>query len=87
MTELLEDQAATQIQGSQIDNYNQVFSETVMFYFSLLRTYYIDHEMSLQSFEQVLLNLLIKAGKRIFPSSKAICLPITKEIPLKVIRH
>ncbi len=43
--------------------------------------------MLLQLFNKPGLSLLIKGDKQFFPNTKAVRLPITREIPLKITRH
>lgn len=73
--------------GSQVDKKGQVLLKTVLSYLSLLRANHVDHTMPLQAFEGPQLSPLIKGGKRSFPHTKAVCLPLTREILVKITRH
>ncbi len=49
-------------------------------YFSALKSYHIDRRQSLKGFNDPRMALIIKGGKKFFPSKKRNCLPVTKNI-------
>lgn len=66
--------------GSAISKQGQVQPDTVASYLSAIRSWHVDHEYSLVPFETLWIKLLLQGGKSLFPSTKAISLPITKDI-------
>lgn len=78
--DLLEEWAANRIMGSSIAKQGQVQPSTVASYLSAIRSWHVDHEYSLAPFETPRMKLLLQGGKSLFPATKAIRLPITKNI-------
>lgn len=65
----------------------QIKPETLLSFLSALRSYHIEHELPVQVFQSLRLKQLIRGGKSFFPSSKALRLPITKDILSKISTH
>lgn len=80
MTHILEEWAANRIFGSILPKQGQVKLDIVQSYLADLKSYHIDRRMSLQGFDSFRLALIIKRGKRLFPSKKCDRFPITKDI-------
>ncbi len=51
-----------------------------MSYLSALKSYHINRHLSLEGFDNPCIAIIIKGGRRLFPSTKRNCLPITKNI-------
>lgn len=66
--------------GSSIAKQAQIKPETVASYLSTLRSWHIDHEYSTSPFESWRMKLLLAGSRSFFPSTKSLCLPITKNI-------
>ena len=66
--------------GSAISRQSQVKPTTVAGYLSAIRSWHADHKYSLAPFETPRIKLLLQGGKSFFPSTKAVRLPITKQI-------
>lgn len=79
----LEEWAANRIMGSAIAKQGQVKPDTVASYLSAIRSWHVDHEYSLAPFEPLRMKLL-QGGKLFFPTVKAICLFITKDILVNI---
>lgn len=62
----------------------QVKPKTMSSYLSVLKSYHINCQFSLGSFDTPRIALIIKRGKRLFPKEKATRLPITKDILKKI---
>ncbi len=77
---MLEEWAANQIYGSTLSKQGQIKPDTVASYFSALKSYHIDRRLCLKDFDDPQMALIIKGEKRIFPSKKRNCLPVTKNI-------
>lgn len=78
--DLLEEWAANRIMGSTIAKQGQVQPDTVASYLSAIRSWHVDHEYSLAPFETLQIKLLLQGGRAFFPATKALRLPITKNI-------
>lgn len=76
----LKEWAAGRLMGSSIAKQAQIKPETVAFYLSTLRSWHIDQEYSTSSFKSRRMKLLLAGGRSFFPSTKLLCLPITKNI-------
>lgn len=66
--------------GSTIAMQRQVQPDIMASYLSAIRPWNVDHEFSLARLEAPRIKLLLQGGKPFFPSTKAIRLPITKDI-------
>lgn len=55
-----------------------------MSYLSALKSYHIDRRLNLKGFDDPRMALIIKGGRRLFPSKKRNRLPITKDILEKI---
>ena len=83
-TIMLEGWAATQLFGSKMPKQDRIKSDAVLSYLSSLKSYHIDRRLSLRDFDNPRMALIIKGGRRLFPSKKRNRLPITKEILEKI---
>ncbi len=81
---MLEEWASTRIFGTTLPTQGQIKLVLVLSYLSALKSYHIDSRLSLGDFDDPRMALIIKGGRRLFPSMKRNCLPITKEIPGKI---
>ena len=81
---MLEEWAANRIFGSILPKQGQIKPDTVASYLSALKSYHIDRQLSLKGFDDPRMALIIKGGKRLFPSKKKNRLPITKDILEKI---
>ena len=81
---MLEEWAATRIHRTTLPKQSQVKPDTVLSYVSALKSYHIDRRLSLKSFDDPRMALIIKSRRRLFPSKKRNCLPITKDILEKI---
>ena len=81
---ILEEWAANRIFGSTLPKQGQVKPETVSSYLSALKSYHIDRQLSLEGLNDPRMALIIKGGKRLFPSKKRNRLPITKDVLTKI---
>ena len=81
---MLEKWAATRIFGSTLPKQGQIKPDAVLSYLSALKSYHIDRRLSLGGFDDPRMALIIKGGRRLFPSKKRNRLPITKEILEKI---
>ena len=81
---MLEKWAATRIFGSRLPKQGQIKPDAVLSYLSAPKSYYIDRPLSLGSFDDPQMALIIKGGRRLFPSKKRNRLPITKQILEKI---
>ncbi len=81
---MLEEWAATRIVGSTLPKQGQIKPSAVLNYLSALKLYHIDRRLSLRGFDDPRMALIIKGGRRLFPSKKRNRLPITKEILEKI---
>lgn len=79
-TTMLEEWAANRIFDSTLPKQGQIKPDTVVSYLSALKSYHIDRRLSLKGFDNPQMTLIIKGGKRLFPSQKKNRLPITKNI-------
>lgn len=77
---MLEKWAAMKIYGSTLPKQGQIKPVIVMNYLSSLKSYHIDQYLSLEGFDNPRMALIIKEGRKLFPSTKWNCLPITKNI-------
>ncbi len=77
---MLQEWAATRIYGSTLPKQGQIKSNIVMSYFSALKSYHINWHLSLEGFNNLRIALIIKEGRKLFPSTKRNHLPITKNI-------
>lgn len=84
---MLEEWAPNRIFGSTLLKQVQVKPNTVQSYFSGLKSYHIDRQMSFQEFDSPCLALIIKEGKRLFPIKKRDRFPITKDILEKIMKE
>lgn len=66
--------------GLFIAKQEQVKLDIVASYLFALRSWHIDHEFSTAAFETPRIKLMLAAGRSFFPSTKALSLPITKDI-------
>ncbi len=73
-----EEWAATRIFGSTLPNQGQIKPDAVLSYLSALKSYHIDRRLSPRGFDDPRMALIIKRGRRLFPSKKPNRLPITK---------
>ena len=83
-TIMLEEWAATRIIESILPKQGQINPDGVLSYFSALKSCHIDRRPSLEGFDDPKMALIIKSGRRLFPSKKRNCLSITKEILEKI---
>ncbi len=83
-TIMLEEWAATRIFGSKLRKQGQMKPDVVLSYLSALKSYHIDSRLSLEGFDDPRIALIIKGGRRLFPSKKRNRLLITKEILEKI---
>ncbi len=83
-TMMLEKLAATRIFGSTLPKQGQIKPDAVLSYLSAFKLYHIDRGLSLRGFDDPRMTLIIKGGRRLFPSKKQNRLPITKEILEKI---
>ena len=81
---ILEKWAANQIFGSTLPKQGQIKPDIIASYLLALKFYYIDRQLSLKSFDDPWIALIIKGGKWLFPSKKKNRLPITKDIFKKI---
>ncbi len=81
---MLEEWVATRIFGSTLPKQSQIKPDAVLSYLLALKSYHIDWWVSLGGFDNPRMALIIKDGRRLFPSKKRNCLPITKEILKKI---
>lgn len=81
---MLEEWAANRVFGSSLPKQGQVKPDTVQNYLSGLKSYHIDCRLSLSGFDSPRMALIIKGGKRLFPSKKRNRRPITKDILEKI---
>lgn len=81
---MLEEWAANRIFGSSLPKQGQVKPDTVQSYLSGIKSYHIDRRLSLSDFDSPRMALIIKGGKRLFPSKKRNRRPITKDILEKI---
>ena len=81
---MLEEWAATRIFGSTLPKQGQTQPDTVLGYLSALKSYHIDRRLSLKGFDDPRMALIMKGGRRLFPSTKRNRLPITKHILKKI---
>lgn len=84
---MLEEWAANRIYGSTLPKQGQIKPDTVSSYLSALKSYHIDRRLSLKGFDDPRMALIIKGGKRLFPSKKKNRLPITKDILEKITKE
>lgn len=82
--EILEEWSANHIYGSISPKQGQIKLDTVATYLSGLRSYHINHHLPIEVFNGPRLAWIIKGGSRLFLSSKAKRLPITKDILKKI---
>ncbi len=83
-TTMLEEWVATRIFGTTLPKQGQIKPDTVLSYLSALKFYYIDRCLSLKDFDDPQMALIIKDGRRLFPSKKRNHLQITKYILKKI---
>ncbi len=83
-TIMLEEWAATPIFESTLSKQGQIKPDAVLSYLSALKSYHTDRCLSLWGFDDPRMTLIIKSGRRLFPSKKRNRLPITKEILEKI---
>ncbi len=83
-TTILEEWAVTRIYGTTLSKQGQIKSDTVLSYLSALKSYHIDMRLSLKNFYDTRMALIIKSGRRLFPSKKWNRLPITNIIFEKI---
>ncbi len=81
---MLEEWAATRIFGSTLPKQGQIKPDTVLSYLSTIKSYHIKSRLSLGGFDNPRMILIIKSGRRLFPSKKQNRLPFTKEILEKI---
>ncbi len=81
---MLKEWAATSIFGSTLPKQGQIKPDAVLSYLSALKSYHIDRRLSPGVFDDPRMALIIKGGRRPFPSKKGNRLPITKEILEKI---
>lgn len=84
---MLEEWAANWCYASTLLKQSQIKPDTVVSYLSALKSYHIDRRLSLKGFDNLWRALIIKRRKRLFPSKKQICLPITKDILAKITKE
>lgn len=65
----------------------QVKPKIISSYLFALKSYYINHHLSLEAFDTLYITLIIKRRKRLFLKRKAICLSITKDILEKIMDY
>ena len=83
-TTILEEWAATRIYGTTLPKQGQIKPQTELSYFSALKSYHIDRRLSLKSFVDPRIALIIKGKRRLFFNKKRNHLPITKDIFKKI---
>ncbi len=81
---MLEEWAATRTFESKLPKQGQIKPDAVLSYLSALKSYHIDRRLSLGDFDDLRIALIIKGGRRLFPSKKRNRFPITKEILEKI---
>ncbi len=81
---MLEERAATRIYGTTLPKQGQIKPKTVLSYFSALKSYHIDRRLSLKSFIDPRMALIINGRRRLFLNKKRNRLPITKDIFKKI---
>ncbi len=86
-TIMLEEWAASRIFGSTLPKQGQIKPDSVLSYLSTLKSYHIDRRLGLRGFVDPQMTLIIKGGRRIFPSKKRNCFPITKKILEKITKE
>ncbi len=74
----------TRIHGTTLPKRGQIKPDTVLSYLSTLKSYQIDRGLSLKGFDDPRTALIIKGGRRLFPSKKRNRLQITKYIFEKI---
>ncbi len=79
-TTILEKWAANQIYRSTLPKQGQIKPDMVASYLSTLKSYHIHRRLSLKDFNDPRMTLIIKGGKRLFPSKKGNRLSVTKNI-------
>ncbi len=86
-TIMLEEWAATCIFGSTLPKQGQIKPDAVLSYLSALKLYHIDRRLSLWGFDDSQMALIIKRGRRLFPSKNRSRLLMTKEIFEKIMEE
>ena len=84
---MLEEWASTRIFGTTLPTQGQIKPDLVLSYLSALKSYHIDSRLSLGDFDDPRMALIIKSGRRLFPSKKRNRFPITKEILEKITKE
>lgn len=84
---MLEKWVAYCIYGTMLLKQDQVKPKIISSYLFILKSYYIDHHLSLEAFDTPRIMLIIKRRKRLFLKRKAIYLPITKDILEKIMDY
>lgn len=56
-------------------------------YFSTLKSYYIDHYLSIETFDKSHIAFITKSRKRFFLKQNTTCLPIIKDIFEKISKN
>ena len=74
----------TRIYGTTLPKQGQIKPDMVLSYLSTLKSYQIDRGLSLKGFDDPRMALIIKGGRRLFPSKKRNRLQITKYIFEKI---
>ena len=77
---ILEECAANRIYGSTLPRQGQIKSDTVASYLSALKSYHINRQLNLKSFDDPRMALIVKSEKKLFPSKKRNRLPVKKNI-------
>ncbi len=83
-TIMLEKWAATRIFGSTLPKQGKIKPDAILSYLSALKSCHIDRRLSLGGSDNPPMALIIKGGRRLFPSKKRNRLLITKEILKKI---
>ncbi len=83
-TIILEEWAATRIFGSTFPKHGQIKPDTALSYLSALKSFHNNRGFSLENFDDPWMALIIKSGRRLFPSKKRNRLPITEDIFEKI---
>ena len=81
---ILAEWIAGRVFGSNMVKQNRITANTIQSYLSALRSYHIDHHLSIDAFSSPLIDRMLKGARHIYPHSKKECLSITKDILVKI---
>ena len=77
---MLEEWAATRIYEITLSKQGQIKPDIVMSYLSAFKSYHINQHLSFEGIDNLRIAVIIKRRRRLIPSTKLNCLPITKNI-------